>query len=58
MELKEINEIEFKNLLKNKNNYFANGCCFDDVDNLIAFPHYPNSISEPDKYYHIINKES
>ena len=55
MQVVEITVNEWNELNYNSDNYFANGCVFDEAtDNLIAFPVYEDGLHEAGKYYKVV----
>lgn len=55
MQVVEITVNEWNELNYNSDNYFANGCVFDEAtDNLIAFPVYEDGLHKAGKYYKVV----
>lgn len=57
MKIIEITVNEWNELNFNSDNYFANGCVFDEeTDNLIAFSWYEDALHEAGKFYKVIKE--
>lgn len=57
MKLVEISEKEWNEIDKHNDNYFSNGCVFDEeTDNLIAFCWYKDAISAASKFYKVVEE--
>lgn len=50
----EITEKDFNALFSSLSCYFCNGCAFDDLDNLVAFPVYNSGSEIPVKYFKVV----
>lgn len=58
MKLVEISEKEWNEIDKHNDNYFSNGCVFDEeTDNLIAFCWYKDAMSAASKYYKVVENQ-
>lgn len=57
MKIIEITVNEWNELNFNSDNYFANGCVFnEETDNLIAFSWYEDALHEAGKFYKVIKE--
>ena len=58
MKIVEITVAEWDELNFNLDNYFANGCVFnEETDNLIAFSWYEDALHEAKKYFKVIQED-